>query len=282
MNLSWNTFWDVKTTQDDKGWYVEMKIPFSSIKFKPQNDIATMGLVINRTICYNNEIDTYPSIDPKFGTSATLKPSLGVNIEFEGVKPAKPIYVSPYVIGGFARDWVNNEENTAYVKEDDPSGNVGLDVKYSINSNLTLDATVNTDFAQVEADNQQVNLTRYSLYFPEKRAFFQERSSLFNFSLGENSNLFYSRRIGLVDGSPIKIYGGARLIGRIGKWDMGLIDMQTESHEETPGENFGVFRMRRQVINPNSYVGGILTSKNRHQRQSELFLWFGWDIQVIW
>jgi len=262
MNFSWNTFWDVKTTRDDKGWYVEMRIPFSSLKFKSENDIATMGLIISRNISANNETDTYPAIDPKYGFMATNKPSQGQTAEIEGAKPTKPLYISPYLLGGFSRDWSLNDEETEYVKEDNPQYNAGIDVKYNINSNLTLDLTANTDFAQVEADDQQVNLTRYSLFFPEKRKFFQERSSLFEFSLGgHEDNLFYSRNIGIADGEPIRIYGGARLTGRLGKWDMGFLDMQTAEHEETPGENFGVLRMRRQVINQNSYVGGIMTSR---------------------
>ena len=262
MNTSWNTFWDVKTTRDDNGWYVEMRIPFSSMKFKPENDIATMGLIISRNISANNETDTYPSIDPKYGFMATNKPSLASTIEIDGARPLKPLYISPYVIGGFSRDWSLNEEETVYIKEDDPEYNAGIDIKYNINSNLTLDLTANTDFAQVEADDQQVNLTRYSLFFPEKRMFFQERSSLFDFSLGGHSdNLFYSRNIGIAHGEPIRIYGGARLTGRMGKWDMGFLDMQTAEHEDTPGENFGVLRMRRQVINPHSYAGGIFTSR---------------------
>jgi hypothetical protein len=262
MNTSWNTFWDVKTTRDDRGWYVEMRIPFSSLKFKPENDKVIMGLIISRNISANNETDTYPAIDPKYGFLATYKPSLAQTIELEGTRPSRPVYISPYVIGGFSRDWSLNEEETGYVKEDNPQYNAGIDIKYNINSNLTLDLTANTDFAQVEADDQQVNLTRYSLFFPEKRMFFQERSSLFDFSLGGFSdNLFYSRNIGIADGEPIRIYGGARLTGRIGKWDMGFLDMQTAEHGETPGMNFGVLRMRRQVINPNTYVGGILTSR---------------------
>jgi len=262
MNISWNTFWDVKTTRDDNGWYVEMRIPFSSLKFKPENDVATMGLIISRNISANTETDTYPAIDPRYGFMATNKPSLAQTITIEGARPSKPIYVAPYVLGGFSRDWSLNEEQTEYVKEDNPEYNAGIDIKYNINSNLTLDLTANTDFAQVEADDQQVNLTRYSLFFPEKRMFFQERSSLFDFSLGGfTDNLFYSRNIGIAEGQPIRIYGGARLVGRMGKWDMGFLDMQTEKHEETPGENFGVIRMRRQVINPNSYIGGIFTSR---------------------
>jgi len=262
FNTSWNTFWDVKTTRDDNGWYVEMRIPFSSLKFKPQNDIATMGLIITRNISSNDETDTYPSIDPKYGFMAPNKPSLAGTIEIEGARPSKPVYISPYIIGGFSRGWSLNGEETTYVKEDDPEFNAGIDVKYNINSNLTLDLTANTDFAQVEADDQQVNLTRYSLFFPEKRMFFQERSSLFDFSLGGHSdNLFYSRNIGIAGRELIRIYGGARLVGRMGKWDMGFMNMQTDKHEETPGENFGVLRLRRQVINPNSYVGGIMTSR---------------------
>ena len=262
MNFSWNTFWDVKTTRDDKGWYVEMRIPFSSLKFKPENNIATMGLIIIRIISANNESDTYPAIEPKYGFMATNKPSLAGTIKIEGARPLKPVYISPYIIGGFSRDWEINEEGTEYVRQDDPEYNAGIDIKYNINSNLTLDLTANTDFAQVEADDQQVNLTRYSLFFPEKRTFFQERASLFDFSLGGRSdNLFYSRNIGIARGEPIRIYGGARLTGRLGKWDMGFLDMQTAEHQDTPGENFGVLRMRRQVINPNSYVGGIFTSR---------------------
>ena len=262
QNPSWNTFWDVETTRDDKGWYVEMRIPFSSLRFKPENDITTMGLIINRTISAHNETDTYPAIDPRYGFSASSKPSLAGDIIFEGARPTKPIYISPYVIGGFSRDWALNTERTEYVKKDNPNFNAGLDVKYSINSNLTLDLTVNTDFAQVEADNQQVNLTRYSLFFPEKRMFFQERASLFSFSLGGSSDLFYSRNIGLSpSGEPIRILGGARMTGRIGNWDVGLIDMQTDQFGDIPSENFGVFRMRRRVINENSYLGGIFTSR---------------------
>ena len=262
LNTSWDTFWDVKTTRDVKGWYVEMRIPFSSLKFKPENDVATMGLIISRIISANNETDTYPSIDPKYGSMATNKPSQAKPIEIVGARPTKPVYIAPYMIGGFSRDWIANDEETDYVKEDYPKYNAGLDVKYNINSNLTLDLTANTDFAQVEADDQQVNLTRYSLSFPEKRKFFQERSSLFDFSLGgHDDNLFYSRNIGLVDGEQIRIYGGARLTGRVGEWDMGVLDMQTAAHEDIAGENFGVIRMRRQVINSNSYVGGIFTSR---------------------
>ncbi|HOU95554.1 MAG TPA: DUF5916 domain-containing protein [Bacteroidales bacterium] len=262
LNTSWDTFWDVKTTRDNNGWYVEMRIPFSSLKFKPINDVVRMGLIIVRNISAYNETDTYPAIDPKYGFMAIQKPSLAQTIEIYGARPEKPLYLSPYLLGGLEVNNRLNEEESDYIKEKENLFDAGLDVKYNINSNLTLDLTVNTDFAQVEADDQQVNLTRYSLFFPEKRKFFQERSSLFDFTLGGSSdNLFYSRRIGIANGNQTRIYGGARLTGRIGNWDVGFLDMQTEEYEEVPGQNFGVLRMRRQVINQNSYVGGILTSR---------------------
>ncbi len=137
----------------------------------------------------------------------------------------------------------------------------GLDVKYSLTNNLTADLTLNTDFAQVEADDQMINLTRYSLYFPEKRVFFLEKSDVFDFSFLGGDNLFYSRRIGFYQGNAVRIYGGARITGRIGKWDAGFLDMQTAKFEAHPGENFGVLRLKRKVFNPNSFVGGMVTSR---------------------
>ncbi|TFH22697.1 MAG: hypothetical protein E4H10_13320, partial [Bacteroidia bacterium] len=263
INRSWNTFWDVETLRDERGWYVEMRIPFSSLQFQTINGKIPMGMILNRRISYANETVTYPLIDPKYGFTANLKPSLAQSIEFENIEPHNPVYISPYVLGGFSSDWKLNDTETQYVLEDKPKLEAGLDVKYSLTSNLTLDLTANTDFAQVEADDQQVNLTRYSLFFPEKRLFFQERSGIFNFSLGGHSdNLFYSRRIGIVEEEQVRIYGGARMTGRINKWDVGILDMQTAGFNDTiPSENFGVARIRRQVINQNSYVGGIMTSR---------------------
>lgn len=262
INYSWNTFWDVKTSRDGRGWYAEMRIPFSSLRFKPENNISEMGLIITRNVSANDETDTYPAIDPKYGFMAIYKPSLAATIAFEGVKPYRPVYFSPYVIGGITNDYSLNEAETGYLKDGKTTFNGGVDLKYSINSNLTLDLTANTDFAQVEADDQQVNLTRYSLFFPEKRMFFQERSGIFSFSLGgRGDNLFYSRNIGIADQTLLKIYGGARLTGRIGKWDVGFLDMQTEKSDTIPSEYFGVARIRRQVFNQNSYVGAIVTSR---------------------
>lgn len=262
FNYSWNTFWDVKTTSDDKGWNVEMKIPFSSIKFKPTGSITTMGITVYRGIGSNTEIDTWPSIQPNYGYFSPYKPSLSGTITIDDAKPKRPVYISPYVLGGLSEDYILNDGETEYKKSSSPQLTAGIDVKYNVNSNLTLDLTANTDFAQVESDMLQVNMTRYSLFYPEKRKFFMERTSLFDFALGGMfDNLFYSRNIGISNGLPTKIYGGARLTGRMGKTDIGFLDMQTSACDTMPGENFGVLRLRRQVINQNSYIGTMVTSR---------------------
>jgi hypothetical protein len=259
-NYTWNTFWDVKTAKDENAWYIEMRIPFSSLRFQSADNLTRMGLIINRRISYLNEIITYPAIDTRYGQDARIKPSLASPVYFENLEPHNPVYISPYLLGGFTREYSPDAEGN-FVKIDNPKYTGGLDVKYNLNSNLTLDFTVNTDFAQVEADDQQVNLTRYSLFFPEKRLFFQERSSIFSFNLGGPQELFYSRRIGLLQGEPVRILGGARLVGRVGNWDVGFLNMNTEKFNGNPAENFGVARVRKQVLNPNSYVGAILSTR---------------------
>ncbi len=262
LNVNWNTFWDVKTSRDDKGWYCEIRIPFSSLRFQTVDNITEMGLISWRWSAKSTENVTFPAIDPKYGMWATWKPSQAQKVIFENLKPTKPVYLSPYVLGGHSNFSSLNDDETAYLNEKEFIRQIGGDIKYSITSNLTMDLTVNTDFAQVEADDQQMNLTRFSLFFPEKRMFFQERASIFNFNLGGPNNLFYSRKIGLdEDGNPVKIYGGARIYGRAGKWELGFLNMQTAKSDLLPSENFGVLRMRRQVINPNSYAGGMFTSR---------------------
>ena len=109
-----------------------------------------------------------------------------------------------------------------------------------------MDLTVNTDFAQVEADDQKINLTRYSLFFPEKRVFFQEKSDVFDFSFLGGNNLFYSRRIGICDGNPVRLYGGLRLTGRVNKWDVGMINMQSADFADNPGEKFQHFLAQKK------------------------------------
>jgi len=267
-NESWNTFWDVKTTRDANGWYLEMRIPFSSMRFKESNGSVIMGVICSRRIAHKNETDVFPAIPAEWGEYSNYRPSKAQEVVFEGLKSKKPYYVTPYAITGYQQDFVLNASETGYENKESPKLNAGLDAKYGLTNNLTLDVTLNTDFAQVEADDEQINLTRFSLFFPEKRTFFQERSSIFNFGFEGRSNLFYSRQIGLNKGEQVPILGGVRITGMAGKWDIGFLDMQTHSFDPSdtsqsslPSENFGVMRLRRQVINKNSYVGGIFTSR---------------------
>ncbi len=260
INDNWNTFWDVATAQSDSGWSAEMRIPFSSLGFQDVNGQVTMGLIVYRLVARKNERQLFPAIQPKWDMGFA-KPSRARRVVLEGVHGRRPVYVTPYGLGGVS--WRAQLDTAAgrYLRPHDGTYDAGVDLKYSPTSNLALDLTANTDFAQVESDDQQINLTRFSLFFPEKRQFFQERAAIFDFNTGGLSRLFHSRTIGLVDGAPIRILGGARLVGRAGAWDLGFLDMQTGKRDSVPTENFGVLRLRRGVFNANSTIGGLFTSR---------------------
>jgi hypothetical protein len=260
MNASWNTFWDVFTETTGEGWFLEMRIPLSSLRFQDTGGKVTMGLILWRWIPHLNEIYTFPAI-PQNWNVGFFKPSQAQNVVFENIESSKPLYIKPYVLGGFGQENVLNDDETAWIRNDDPELNAGLDIKYGLTSNMTMDLTLNTDFAQVEADDQMINLTRFSLYFPEKRQFFLERASIFDFNTGLSNTLFYSRRIGLNEEEIIPIIGGARLIGRQGPWDIGFMDMQTMKSDNLSSENFGVLRLKRKTFNPYSYLGNIITTR---------------------
>lgn len=260
MNSSWNTFWDVATVVNDEGWFIEMRVPFSSLRFEERDGAVVMGMIVWRYNARLNEVVTFPDVPPK-SDWAVIKPSLAQDVLFEGISSHKPVYLTPYLLGGLGMNAERTSDSLAYETLRSTKRELGFDLKYSLTSNLTLDLTANTDFAQVEADDQQVNLTRFSLFFPEKRLFFQERSSIFDVGMGGPNRLFYSRQIGLSEDGPVRLYGGARLVGRIGDWDLGFLDMQTAKSAELPSENFGVLRLRRQVFNEYSYIGLLTTSR---------------------
>jgi len=261
MNDSWNSHWDLATTWTEEGWFAEMRIPFSSLGFQNIDGDVEMGMIVYRYIARKNERITYPEIPPNWGMGFA-KPSQAKRVSMEGVYAQKPVYATPYVLGGVERSAALNSAETGYEITDDRTTEAGLDVKYNVTNNLTLDVTVNPDFGQVEADSLQVNLTRFSLFFPEKRQFFQERSGLFDFNTGGFSRLFHSRQIGLdAAGNQVRIYGGVRLVGRVGKTDIGVLNMQTAAHDGLPSENFGVARIRRQIFNPYSTIGALLTTR---------------------
>jgi hypothetical protein len=258
LNESWDSFWTSKTTVTSEGWFVEVRIPFSSLGFQTGADgRAVMGLTVTRLVSRIDERVTFPAIDPKF---PFRKPSVAQDVVLRGVRSRTPFYLTPYVLGGASRDYlsagggrVRRDRNTAK--------DIGLDARYPLSGNLTLDLTANTDFAQVEADGQQIALDRFPLFFPERRRFFQEGSSIFDFTGTGGARLFHSRRIGLTaSGTPVTIIGGARLVGKAGAWDVGLLNMQTADEGTVPSENFGVVRLRRSLLNAWSTAGLMVTT----------------------
>ena len=279
LNENWDGFWTSKTTVTAEGWFVEVRIPFSTIGFQTGSDgRATMGLTITRLVSRIDERVTFPAIDPKF---AFRKPSVAQDVVLEGVRSRTPLYVTPYALGGAARSY--RTSSGRLVRDQDTDREAGLDIRYPLSGNLTLDLTANTDFAQVEADGQQVALDRFPLFFPERRRFFQEGSGLFDFVTANGTRLFHSRRIGLTpDFTPVRILGGARLVGRVGAWDVGALDMQTargpstgseqlpstSSGQGIPAENFGVLRMRRSVLNAHSTAGFLMTTYHGGDRSN--------------
>lgn len=262
ISLDWNTFWDSKAQKTEDGWSAEMRIPWKTLRFQDDKGTVIMGITIWWYIAAKNEVGIFPLIPLNWGGESQWKPSQTQRFQFEGVYSKKPVYLTPYVLGGYQKLAELNHDESDYIIDTEPKIEAGLDVKYSLTSNMTLDITANTDFAQVEADDQQVNLTRFNLFFPEKRQFFLERSSTFDFNFEDNNRLFYSRRIGIFDQDPVRIFGGARLQGRIHDHDLGFMTMQTESPNDTTGsENFSVIRVRRQAFNKFSYLGFIGTNR---------------------
>ncbi len=266
FNRDWNAHWDLATRTTAEGWFAEMRIPFSSLGFQTTDDAVVMGMSVYRSIGRKNERHVFPDVSPAWGFFGFGKPSLAQRVRLRGVQRSAPIYVTPYLLGGLSQVPVLHSPPevaaAGFVVEDEYTQEPGLDVKWSPSSGLAIDLTVNTDFAQVEADDQQINLTRFPLFFPEKRQFFQARSSTFDFGTGGfTDRLFFSRRIGLTGGELTRIYGGARFVGQIGGLDYGLLSMQTAAQGDRPGENMSVARLSQQILNPFSSVGAMVTTR---------------------
>lgn len=249
-NSNWDGFWDARTQVTSDGWFVEAKIPFSTLGFIAAADRDTvMGLTVTRLVSRSGERVTFPAIDP---AQTFRRPSLAQDVSVSGITGRRPVYVTPYALAGSERRGQEARRTPA---------EIGLDVKVPITGQLNLDVTVNTDFAQVEADDQQVALDRFPLFFPERRRFFQENSGLFDFAGANGTQLFHSRRIGLAaDQTPVPIIAGTRLVGRAGAWDLGALSVVTDTHEDAPREHFGVLRLRRAVLNQWSNAGLMVTS----------------------
>lgn len=267
INANWDGVWTCRSSQDDGAWYVEEAIPFKQLRF-PRKDVQLWGLQLFRLVRHTNEQTIWNPVPRQFNQFKTSY--AGVLEGIQGVKPGRNIRVKPFATG--------QVRNTPGRTRADADG--GLDVKVGLGTNLVLDGTFRTDFSQVEADTQQINLTRFSLFFPERREFFLENQG--SFQIGPpatgSSNLvpFFSRTIGLSDnGNPIPIVGGARLTGKEGRNTIALLNMQTE--EETrpdgsrlPAANFTVLRYGREFLS-NSLAGVFYLGKERGAASNRLF-----------
>ncbi|MBI4444986.1 MAG: carbohydrate binding family 9 domain-containing protein [Acidobacteria bacterium] len=260
VNENWDAIWSVRTQLHEDGWTAEIAIPFKTLKFR-DTDVQTWGINFQRKLRRKNE-DSYWSPLPRIYELNRV--SLAGTLEgLEDVRPGVNIRIKPSVIAT-AGQFSNGDR--VY------TGDVGLDAKYGITAGLTWDFTYNTDFSQVEADNQQINLTRFNLFFPEKREFFLENSGIFQFSGGSDrgpnrvvpSNdmlFFFSRRIGLSDqGEPIPILGGTRLTGRTGPFELGFLNIHQREQGSSAETNFTVARFRHNLFG-NSDVGVMVNNK---------------------
>ncbi len=247
-NQSWNGVWDVATTITDKGWFAEIEIPFSTLNF-PHKAEQVWGINFERNIRRKNEQLLWQAWSRDYDLEMVSQ--AGKLIGLKNIKGSSKFEFLPYFTAGV--------QNTAG-EGTDQIIRTGGEMNYQITSNLKLNVTVHTDFAQVEADRTRINLTRFLLYYPEKRQFFLEGSGLFEFNMARGAQVFYSRRIGLKEGEEIPILGGLRLVGKEGRTSIGALSIQTARKGTEKSTNYSVIRLRRDVLRQ-SYVGFIATSK---------------------
>lgn len=261
---AWEGVTKVRTAIGDSAWTVEMEIPLRTLRFDASRSPQDWGVNFIRRVRRTSETSYWAPLERQYRVHRMSK--AGTLTGLDGLRPVRNLQLKPYAVG----------RNSAGVQVPasalGSNGDVGLDVKYGVTPSLTLDATYNTDFSQVEVDQEQVNLTRFSLLFPERREFFIENSGSFqfgdvterNYRMGASPSdftFFNSRQIGLTpDGRVIPIVGGARLTGRLGAWEVGALNMQTQRALSTPAENFTVLRVRRNLFGT-SDIGVLLQNR---------------------
>jgi hypothetical protein len=245
FNPNWDGDWSVKSQITERGWEAEMAIPLKTLRYQTGTN-QTWGFNVLRNIRHKNEQVYLAPIPRGFDI---YRVSLAAKMSGLDLPVRRDLKLIPYALGSVNKDFTRTTGDKV-----DKNGDIGADFKWGIRPNLTLDATINTDFAQVEADEEQVNLTRFDLFFPEKRPFFLENASTFQFGNPQQIDLFFSRRIGLSAGAlPIDIRGGGRLSGKLGGWNVGVLNIQADEVENVlgdnigPANNFSVLRVQREV-----------------------------------
>jgi hypothetical protein len=265
VNADWNAVWDGRATRFEGGWIAEMAIPFKSLRYGPQ---ATWGVQVRRFMRAKNERAHLTLVSQALGGNAINRPVEAATLV--GLQPpssSRPFEVKPYAIARSVTDRLSRPPT-----ENDFDPDAGGDVKYALTKSLTADFTYRTDFAQVEVDEAQVNLTRFNLSYPEKRDFFLEGQGFFQFGLGPGGvgtggasapTIFYSRRIGLGPSGEVPVIAGGRLTGKTGPWGLGALTMETRAVQAAgvPQTNFTALRTRRDVLR-RSTVGAIFTHRS--------------------
>ncbi len=264
---NWEGVYRSEARVTDEGWTLEVAIPFTTIRFEDA-EAPEMGVAIRRAIRRKNEEVFWPHIPQRYRAGFNQVSQYATLSGLRDVRRGRYMELKPFAILGGQK--LSENPDTDVVDD------IGVDFKYAITSNLTADLTWNTDFAQVESDNVQVNLTRFSLFFPEKREFFLERAGLFSFGEARQTEIFFSRRIGLIN----EIRGGGRMTGQIGPLSVGALSLQTgdldTGTEILPGSNNSVVRFRGEVF-PRTTVGGMFTSLQNGVGHNRVF---GADTQV--
>jgi hypothetical protein len=251
FNINWDGAWEVRARITERGWEAEFAIPFRTLRF-PAGAEQVWGVNFQRNIRRHNERAYWAPIPRQYDL---YKVSLAGTVSGLRVPSLRNLKVTPYVLG-------NALASGPAPADGDLFGDVGGDVKYAVTPSLALDGTINTDFAQVEVDDQQVNLDRFNLFFPEKRPFFLENAGFFTVGNPGEVELFFSRRIGLAgNGEQIPILWGSRLSGKAGGFNLGLLDMQADDYETAPSNNFAVVRVSRDLPNRSS-VGGLFVNRS--------------------
>jgi hypothetical protein len=246
---SWDGSWDVKTNTTEAGWTAEFRIPLRTLRYGPAPQ--TWGVNFYRNIQRHRERAYWAPLARMYelGRLSSAGELRGLNLQ-----TPRNFKVLPYVVSSANRNFTPGATT-------DLDGDVGIDAKFGVTPSLNLDASYNTDFAQVEVDTQQINLTRFNLRFPEKRPFFLENSGLFAIGKGQELDLFFSRSIGLDEnGLLVPIKGGARLSGKAGPYNIGILNMQTDDALQRPGNNFSVLRLSRDLPS-RSGVGAMFINR---------------------
>ncbi len=273
MNTDWDAVVACKSKINDTYWTAELSIPFSQLRFE-KNDPMTWGINAGRGIARHQEEGVWMPVPSSYGGRAKYRTAhVGSLVGLEGITPSRNLEILPYVLPGITQ--VSDDDATFQTTRE---FKLGFDAKYGITSNLTADVTFNTDFAQVEADEEQVNLTRFSLFFPEKRPFFLEGAGLFDFGIPRTSFrqpppmlLFYSRQIGLAEKNAIPIIFGGKTSGKIGSYGVGFLNVLTDKfYDDTdpdddpidiPRTNYSVMRITKDIAS-GSRIGMIAVNKD--------------------